>query len=173
MIRDDVVDEVASLSGERFNRLLAVYQMLPGPEATEMCAPRLPARWVDRREPGEVGFVLPGLVQMLGLPRLYVHPGASSPWVLSLLAGFRRSVTSSASGYPGENTKGYDTVTIPPLWGFGNSILRSCPLTQDSTAGLFSVVVLVAADVTAPSWLITNFTVNFPAISGCCVSSRW
>src|SRR5919108_6509662 len=37
MIRQELVDEERWISSERFNRILAVYQVLPGPEAHELC----------------------------------------------------------------------------------------------------------------------------------------
>ena len=37
MIRRELVEEERWISGERFNRALAVYQVLPGPEAHELC----------------------------------------------------------------------------------------------------------------------------------------
>jgi chromate transporter len=37
MIRHELVDEEKWISSERFNRVLAVYQVLPGPEAHELC----------------------------------------------------------------------------------------------------------------------------------------
>src|SRR5688572_18593859 len=37
MIRQELVDEEHWVSNERFNRVLAVYQVLPGPEAHELC----------------------------------------------------------------------------------------------------------------------------------------
>jgi chromate transporter len=37
MIRQELVEEERWISRERFNRVLAVYQVLPGPEATELC----------------------------------------------------------------------------------------------------------------------------------------
>ena len=37
MIRQELVDEERWVTPERFNRVLAVYQVLPGPEAHELC----------------------------------------------------------------------------------------------------------------------------------------
>ncbi len=37
MIRQELVDEERWVTNERFNRVLAVYQVLPGPEAHELC----------------------------------------------------------------------------------------------------------------------------------------
>ena len=37
MLRRELVDDERWISSERFNRTLAVYQVLPGPEAQELC----------------------------------------------------------------------------------------------------------------------------------------
>jgi chromate transporter len=37
MIRQELVDDEKWITNERFNRVLAVYQVLPGPEAHELC----------------------------------------------------------------------------------------------------------------------------------------
>ena len=37
LIRQELVEEEQWVSRERFNRVLGVYQILPGPEASELC----------------------------------------------------------------------------------------------------------------------------------------
>ncbi|HKO32325.1 MAG TPA: chromate transporter, partial [Candidatus Limnocylindria bacterium] len=37
MLRRELVDDERWITSERFNRTLAVYQVLPGPEAQELC----------------------------------------------------------------------------------------------------------------------------------------
>ena len=37
MLRDSLVDQEKWVSSEHFNRVLALYQVLPGPEAHELC----------------------------------------------------------------------------------------------------------------------------------------
>jgi chromate transporter len=72
MIRHDLVEEEKWLSGARFNRLLAVYQVLPGPEAHELCVHI--GMLAGRRRGGVLaglGFMLPGLLLMLALSWLY------------------------------------------------------------------------------------------------------
>ena len=73
-LRHELVDEQRWISSERFNRVLAVYQVLPGPEATELCV------YFGFVKAGRLGailaglcFVLPGLVLMLALSWAYVH----------------------------------------------------------------------------------------------------
>ena len=84
MIRRELVDQDGWMSSARFNRLLAVLQVLPGPEAHELCV------HMGMRARGRIGgllaglgFMLPGLILMLGIGWAYV---ALSP-VVGLLAG--------------------------------------------------------------------------------------
>lgn len=84
MIRRELVDQDGWMSSARFNRLLAVLQVLPGPEAHELCV------HMGMRARGRIGgllaglgFMLPGLILMLGIGWAYV---ALSP-VVSLLGG--------------------------------------------------------------------------------------
>ena len=74
MIKHECVDEERWISAESFKKLLAVYQVLPGPEAHELCV------YFGRIRGGKLGgflaglgFMLPGFVLMLGLSILYVE----------------------------------------------------------------------------------------------------
>lgn len=59
MIRRELVDERRWISSARFNRLLAVMQVLPGPEAHELCV------HLGIRAKGRIGGILAGLGFML------------------------------------------------------------------------------------------------------------
>jgi len=74
MIRRELVDEDKWIGSERFNRLLAVMQVLPGPEAHELCV-HLGIRAKGRLGGllAGLGFMLPGFVLMLGLAWAYTH----------------------------------------------------------------------------------------------------
>ena len=74
MIKRECVDELGWTDEETFKRTLAVYQVLPGPEAHELCVyfGRLRAGRLGGFAAG-VGFMLPGLALMLGLSALYVE----------------------------------------------------------------------------------------------------
>jgi chromate transporter len=67
MIRQDLVEEEKWISQERFNRVLAVYQVLPGPEATELC---VYFGMLSRGRLGAflagLGFILPGFMPDVG-----------------------------------------------------------------------------------------------------------
>ncbi len=74
MIKRECVEEEKWISEVSFQKLLAVYQILPGPEAHELCV------YFGRLRGGKLGgflaglgFMLPGFVLMLGLSILYVE----------------------------------------------------------------------------------------------------
>jgi chromate transporter len=74
MIKRECVDEEGWVSDETFQKTLAVYQVLPGPEAHELCV------YFGRLRGGKLGgllaglgFMLPGFLLMLGLSVLYVE----------------------------------------------------------------------------------------------------
>lgn len=79
MIRQELVDEEGWISAERFNRVLAVYQVLPGPEAHEICVYfGMHARGRIGGLLAGLGFMLPGFVLMLILSWFYVTYGLQS-----------------------------------------------------------------------------------------------
>jgi chromate transporter len=74
MIKRECVDEEHWVDEETFKKTLAVYQVLPGPEAHELCV------YFGRLRGGKLGaflaglgFMLPGFVLMLALSILYVE----------------------------------------------------------------------------------------------------
>ena len=95
MIRRELVDEEQWLSPARFNRLLAVYQILPGPEAHELC---VHLGMMKRGRAGGVlaglGFMLPGLLLMLILAWLYASLDLSRPPLAALFLGIQIGVVA-------------------------------------------------------------------------------
>jgi chromate transporter len=74
MIKQECVDQEGWVDEETFKKTLAVYQVLPGPEAHELCV------YFGRIRGGKLGgflaglgFMLPGFLLMLGLSILYVE----------------------------------------------------------------------------------------------------
>src|SRR6266511_141022 len=66
MIRQELVEEEKWITRERFNRALSVYQVLPGPEAHELCVYfgiLAGGRWGGFL--AGLGFMLPGFHFML------------------------------------------------------------------------------------------------------------
>jgi chromate transporter len=95
MIRQEIVEEEKWITSERFNRVLAVYQVLPGPEATELCV------YFGMLSHGRIGgllaglgFILPGFVLMFALSWLYVTYGTSSPFFIALFRGMQPGVAA-------------------------------------------------------------------------------
>jgi chromate transporter len=79
MIKRECVDEEGWVDEETFKRTLAVYQVLPGPEAHELCV------YFGRIRGGRLGgflaglgFMVPGFLLMLGLSVLYVEADLSA-----------------------------------------------------------------------------------------------
>jgi chromate transporter len=73
-LKQECVDEEGWVSRETFGKTLAVYQVLPGPEATELCI------YFGRLRGGRIGaflagfgFVLPGFLLMLAFSIAYVE----------------------------------------------------------------------------------------------------
>jgi chromate transporter len=95
MIRQELVEEEKWVSPAHFNRTLALYQILPGPEASELCV------YFGMLSRGRVGgllaglgFLLPGLVLMLGCSWLYVRAGLDSPWVRAVFTTVQAAVAA-------------------------------------------------------------------------------
>lgn len=93
MIRQELVEEERWITRERFNRVLAVYQVLPGPEAHELCVyfGRLAGGRLGGLLAG-LGFMLPGLLLMLALSWVYAAIGITSPVFRAVSAGCQAAV---------------------------------------------------------------------------------
>jgi chromate transporter len=95
MIRQELVEEQRWISPARFNRVLAVYQVLPGPEAHELCV------YFGSRARGRVGallaglgFILPGFVLMFALSVAYVHTNLRASALAAAFAGAQPAVVA-------------------------------------------------------------------------------
>ncbi len=88
MLRQALVEQEHWIDSARFNRLLAVLQVLPGPEAHELC---VHLGMVARGRIGGLlaglGFMLPGLLLMLAAGWLYVSWIAGNPGLSQALLG--------------------------------------------------------------------------------------
>lgn len=95
MIRQELVEEEQWISPERFNRVLAVYQVLPGPEAHELC---VYFGLIKRGRLGGLlaglGFMLPGFMLMMILSWFYVTYGITSPLFAAIFNGFKPAVAA-------------------------------------------------------------------------------
>src|SRR5829696_1184504 len=95
MIRQELVEEEKWISPEKFNRVLSVYQVLPGPEAHELCVyfGMIAGGRVGALLAG-LGFMLPGFVLMLALSWIYVSYGINSPLFQSVFTGMQPAVAA-------------------------------------------------------------------------------
>ena len=93
MVRHALVEEERWISPARFNRLLAVMQILPGPEAHELC---VHLGMVARGRIGGLlaglGFMLPGFVLMLGAAWLYRDWIVGNPAMAPVFLGVQIAV---------------------------------------------------------------------------------
>jgi chromate transporter len=95
MIRQELVEEEKWISSQKFNRVLSLYQALPGPEAHELC---VYFGLMAGGRPGALlaglGFMLPGFVLMLALSWFYVAYGINSPLFQSVFLGMQPAVAA-------------------------------------------------------------------------------
>lgn len=96
MLRQELVTEEKWVSPQHFNRVLAMYQVLPGPEATEL------AVYFGMLSRGRIGgllaglgFVLPGFFLMFLLTWLYLRYGLNtSPVFATMFAAIQAAVAA-------------------------------------------------------------------------------
>ena len=95
MIRQELVEEEKWITPERFNRVLAVYQALPGPEAHELCVYfGMIARGRIGALLAGLGFMLPGFFLMLALSWFYIAYGLNSPIFQAAFMGMQPAVAA-------------------------------------------------------------------------------
>jgi chromate transporter len=93
MLRRSLVDDEGWVTAARFNRTLATYQALPGPEAHELTI------YFGMLARGRVGglvaglaFMAPGFILMLALSWIYAGVGIGSPLISAAFAGCQAAV---------------------------------------------------------------------------------
>jgi chromate transporter len=93
MLKAELVERERWVSPARFNRALAVYQVLPGPEAHELCV------YLGTLARGRVGgvlaglgFMLPGFLLMLALSWAYLRFGLGSPLLTAVFGAVQAAV---------------------------------------------------------------------------------
>ncbi len=132
MIKHECVDHERWLSDESFTKLLAVYQVLPGPEAHELCV------YFGRLRGGRLGgfaaglgFMLPGFVLMLGLSALYVEAHLAGH-----LENLFYGLTAAVAG-----------LVARALVRFADNFVTDVPLAVIATAAFVVTLVLSASFV--------------------------
>ena len=124
MVRDELVERERWISRERFNRVLAVYQVLPGPEAHELC---VYFGYISRGRVGGLlaglGFMLPGFVLMVGLSWAYVAFGIAAIAPEGLFYGFQAAVLALI--FRAIFRIGSHVLVDPWLWGIAVAALAA------------------------------------------------
>jgi len=138
MIRQELVDEERWIGSAQFNRVLAVYQVLPGPEAHELCVyfgMRSRGRWGGVL--AGLGFMLPGFLLMFALSWAYVRFGLRTQGVAAVFAAVQVAV--AALIVRAVVRIGRHVVTDRWLWGI------AIGATAAQLAGIHFAVILVVA----------------------------
>ena len=93
MIKRELVEEERWIEPSRFNRLLAIYQVLPGPEAHELCV------HFGMMKGGRLGgllaglaFMLPGLLLILAIAWFYQRLDLQQPHIAAVFVGIQIGV---------------------------------------------------------------------------------
>jgi chromate transporter len=157
MIRQELVEDERWISKERFNRVLGVYQILPGPEAHELCCyfGMLAGGRIGSILAG-VGFMLPGFILMIVVSWWFVNIGSETPVLGAFFLGFAPAVAALV-------VRGTHRIAQPALhdkllWTIG---LTSAVLTLIGT----SFIIVLALGAVAYPILKSQFVSRFPLIT--------
>lgn len=162
LIRQELVDEERWVDSAHFNRVLAVYQVLPGPEAHELCVyfgMRSRGRWGGVL--AGLGFMLPGFLLMFLLSWAYVRYGLKAEGVAAVFAAVQVAV--AALIVRAVIRIGAHVVTDGWLWGI------AIVATAAQLAGLHFALILVAGGLVyllarrqmkALAWTLAAFAVT-------------
>jgi chromate transporter len=93
MIKRELVEEERWIEPSRFNRLLAIYQVLPGPEAHELCVHfgMMKGKRLGGLLAG-LAFMLPGLLLILGIAWAYQRLDLKQPLIAAVFMGIQIGV---------------------------------------------------------------------------------
>jgi chromate transporter len=96
MLRKELVEEERWITPQQFERVFAVYQVLPGPEAHELCV------YFGMRARGRIGgllaglgFMLPGFLLMFALSWVYVRFGPTATGMATLFYGTQPAIAAA------------------------------------------------------------------------------
>lgn len=118
MVRQELVAEEKWISPGHFKRLLAIYQVLPGPEAHELCVHfGMLARGRWGGVVAGLGFMLPGFVLMFLLSWLYLAVGLTNSVFQAVFLGVQPAVVALI--VRACHRIGGHSLTDAPLWVIG------------------------------------------------------
>jgi chromate transporter len=169
MIKRELVEEERWVAPSRFNRLLAIYQVLPGPEAHELCVHFGMMR--GGRLGGllaGLGFMLPGLVLILVLAWLYGRLDLGQPLLAAVFLGVQIGVIALI--VRAVHRIADHTLADRWLWGIAAAVAAGAALGVSFwmtlpaaglayaalTARRYALAALVAAAAIAIAWGITD-----------------
>ena len=118
MIKRELVEEQRWIAPSRFNRLLAIYQVLPGPEAHELCVHfgMMKGKRLGGLLAG-LAFMLPGLLLILGIAWLYQRLDLQQPQIAAVFVGIQIGVVALI--VRAVHRIADHTLTDPWLWAIG------------------------------------------------------
>jgi chromate transporter len=118
LIKRELVEEERWVEPSRFNRLLAMYQVLPGPEAHELCVHfgMMKGKRLGGLLAG-LAFMLPGLVLILAIAWAYQRLDLHQPGIAALFAGIQIGVIALIVRAVYRIAD--HTLTDPWLWAIG------------------------------------------------------
>jgi chromate transporter len=118
MIRQELVAQEKWITPGHFKRLLAIYQVLPGPEAHELCVHfGMLARGRWGGVVAGLGFMLPGFVLMFLLSWLYLTAGLTNAAFAAIFLGIQPAVVALI--VRAVHRIGGHSLTDAPLWIIG------------------------------------------------------
>jgi chromate transporter len=127
MIKRELVEEERWIDPSRFNRLLAIYQVLPGPEAHELCVHFgvMKGKRLGGLLAG-LAFMLPGLVLILILAWLYQRLDLRQPQIAAVFVGIQIGVIALI--VRAVHRIGDHTLTDPWLWTIASAVAAGAAL---------------------------------------------
>jgi chromate transporter len=175
MIKRELVEEEHWVEPSRFNRLLAIYQVLPGPEAHELCVHfgMMKGRRLGGLLAG-LGFMLPGLVLILALAWGYQRLDLHQPRIAAVFLGIQIGVIALI--VRAVHRIADHTLTDPWLWAIAAACATGAALEVSfwvtlPAAGLVYAALsgrryVLAAVVVGAAVLLALWTSNVPLLVG-------
>jgi chromate transporter len=165
MIRQSLIQEEKWIPSARFNRLLAVMQVLPGPEAHELCVHMgMMARGRIGGLLAGLGFMLPGFLLMLACAWAYAAYIADNAELIPILLGIQVVVLAVIAR--SVQRIGEHILADATLWGIAAlaavATLAGVPFWIPLVAGAFAYArpvkpppaIAMAAVIVAAGWLL-------------------
>ncbi len=144
MMYEEIVEREQWITKDHFNKVLGVYQALPGPEATELA---VYFGYVKKGRLGGLlaglGFVLPGFLLCLLVAWLYVTYGVKLEAAQAFLYGIKAAVIA---------------VILNALWKIAGSALK------DAKLWFLALATVVVAFAFKPSLVLLVFAGGFAAL---------